>query len=211
MYYYALHKFYIKTSISLYRENSLKLHPCCSTPLTSATDLDSGSNDGSVRACAIKGGMHQKGSGRGGAEAVAVPRKERGKGEGQSSYCASVPDFAYGNLLSAACRCQWGSTDDRWSPVRFALVSHQLTDLQAPSPPASPLPALCCSVSCFWFACFAVLDATFTFHVISRTSAPGGQIRLLFCHLPIWERRTMMPMLKLMMMSTRRHCLWSTV
>lgn len=53
--------------------------------------------------------------------------------------------------ICAACQCSArhtesrDETDDRWSPVRFALVSHQLTDLQACSLPHTPPPSRYCS------------------------------------------------------------------
>lgn len=107
--------------------------------------------------------------------------------------------------------------------VRFAslwFLTNWLTCRPAlchPPPPlaiAPPCSALGCSVSCFWFACLRFLrrsDATFTFHVISdsRTRSSGREIRLLFCHLPIWAEACRGGWW--WWCGTRRHCLWSNV
>lgn len=152
-------------------------------------------------ACAIKGGTA---AGREELRQAGSSRQEGGS--------ATVPVFQISHTEIGVQRANaargiqsWLGLrlDDRWSPVRIALVSHQLTDLQACSSPAPPPPALgAVQFPAFGsHVCGSCSDATFTFHVIldslADSPAPGG--RFVYCFAICQGLKRMM-----MMMCTRR-------
>lgn len=139
------------------------------------------------------------GSGRGAAEAVAVTRNGRGvwKGGGSEQLLCQCSRFRIRKSQYSRCRCRWGSTVDRWSPVRFASLwlTCRLPLSLSPYPPLH-----CTALSVAVFSAFGSHALRFStqrrrrrrnFH-LSRNLADfrsGREIRLLFCHLPIWERK----------------------